>query len=716
MGVPDSVAALWRDGALQRLDLQPLGHADCVTLVKTVLGGAVDPVSERRLWQLTRGNVRFIRDIVEQELAAGRIRRDEGIWTWLPGPVVPSTVCELIEHQMGELPEAVAETVDLLAVAEPLTSQMLVDMVGAGPAEEAERRALIVVEGRDEPQVRLAHPLYGAVRRARAGSIRLQRLRGMVAARLAAEACRDARHCVRRGALILDSDIVPSAEDMLRAAEAALWRGDGALSLRFARAAVAAGGGWRAALATADALCMAGQLSEAESVLTALGDELAPEAVVQHSLRRALNTHLQGRTDESVITESGFEAMRAFLAAGGADFSAALHAADAALASPAPSDFSVLLATVAKVIALGETGESDRIEQIADAAVALGTRSPATSFLRFVLAEATSSALRLCGCTERAEAAVDRVRDEDQPPDIYSWVSMMTGADCVAAGLVELAVRQIRDVLASSRLNFLGGWLCRYRIDLAIALAIRGEADAAEQCLRRFESLPHPTVVFLEPMKMLARAWISASVGAVSRAIAESRDAASTAAARGQLAREVLCLQAATRFGDTTTVSRLAELSRMVGGPRVAAAAAHAAALAAGDGDELMAVSGRHEAMGDLLSAVDAAAQASVAFTRENRRGSTLSAAARYRGLAERCGAVHTPAIAAATAPPIFTGREREIISLAGRGLTNREIAARLQLSVRTVEGHIYRAAGRVGARDRKELAQAIFDALPATA
>jgi hypothetical protein len=97
----------------------------------------------------------------------------------------------------------------------------------------------------------------------------------------------------------------------------------------------------------------AGQLSEAKSVLTALGDELAPEAVVQRSLRRALNTHLQGRTGESVITESGFEAMRAFLAAGGADFSAALHAADAALASPAPSDFSVLLATVAKVIALG---------------------------------------------------------------------------------------------------------------------------------------------------------------------------------------------------------------------------------------------------------------------------------------------------------------------------------------------------------------------------
>jgi DNA-binding CsgD family transcriptional regulator len=73
---------------------------------------------------------------------------------------------------------------------------------------------------------------------------------------------------------------------------------------------------------------------------------------------------------------------------------------------------------------------------------------------------------------------------------------------------------------------------------------------------------------------------------------------------------------------------------------------------------------------------------------------------------------VRTPAVADAAAPPIFSGREREVIMLAGGGLTNREIAGRLQLSVRTVEGHLYRAAGRVGARDRNELARVIGQAL----
>jgi DNA-binding NarL/FixJ family response regulator len=55
-------------------------------------------------------------------------------------------------------------------------------------------------------------------------------------------------------------------------------------------------------------------------------------------------------------------------------------------------------------------------------------------------------------------------------------------------------------------------------------------------------------------------------------------------------------------------------------------------------------------------------------------------------------------------------------VMLAGNGLTNREIAERLQLSVRTVEGHIYRAAGRVGARDRCELARVIGHAMAASA
>ncbi|QKW06548.1 AAA family ATPase [Streptomyces sp. NA04227] len=51
--------------------------------------------------------------------------------------------------------------------------------------------------------------------------------------------------------------------------------------------------------------------------------------------------------------------------------------------------------------------------------------------------------------------------------------------------------------------------------------------------------------------------------------------------------------------------------------------------------------------------------------------------------------------------------REREVAVLAGRGLTNREIAETLHLSSRTVEQHVARALRKLGAHSRQDLAQA---------
>jgi DNA-binding CsgD family transcriptional regulator len=52
-----------------------------------------------------------------------------------------------------------------------------------------------------------------------------------------------------------------------------------------------------------------------------------------------------------------------------------------------------------------------------------------------------------------------------------------------------------------------------------------------------------------------------------------------------------------------------------------------------------------------------------------------------------------------------LTKREREIITLASQGLSNRDIAERLGVSVRTVEGHLYRACIKLGTSDRSAFA-----------
>ena len=208
------------------------------------------------------------------------------------------------------------------------------------------------------------------------------------------------------------------------------------------------------------------------------------------------------------------------------------------------------------------------------------------------------------------------------------------------------------------------------------------------QCSNGSKKVPRPFRK-LDYEKALARAWVAAGQGAVSEAIGVLKSAAETAAVNERFAAEVVCLQTATQFGDRSCEARLRELEAMVEGPRVGLAARFAAAMEEGNAAELAAVSEGFEEMGDRVAAVEAAAQASLAYRRQDLRGSALGCAARAEALAAEGGA-DTPTLRQAREPLPLTDREREIVLLIGQGLTNRDVAERLTLSTRTVEGHIY--------------------------
>jgi len=105
-----------------------------------------------------------------------------------------------------------------------------------------------------------------------------------------------------------------------------------------------------------------------------------------------------------------------------------------------------------------------------------------------------------------------------------------------------------------------------------------------------------------------------------------------------------------------------------------------------------------------VIGAIDAAALAAVTHRRDGKGGSAYGCASRAAMLAERCGGAVTPALRRAEERSPLSDREREIVALIGEGLSNRAVAARLSLSVRTIEGHMYRAMGKTGTASRDEL------------
>ena len=63
-GAPDSVTALWKDAGAERLEVQSLPEDLVGQLVSRALGGQVDGPTVARLWEASRGNVLFLRELL----------------------------------------------------------------------------------------------------------------------------------------------------------------------------------------------------------------------------------------------------------------------------------------------------------------------------------------------------------------------------------------------------------------------------------------------------------------------------------------------------------------------------------------------------------------------------------------------------------------------------------------------------------------------------
>ena len=342
------------------------------------------------------------------------------------------------------------------------------------------------------------------------------------------------------------------------------------------------------------------------------------------------------------------------------------------------------------------------------AGYAEATRSLDAPQMRFNIVDAHVSALLLSGRVHDAVAVAERAREQaaDLPGTANLLGAAVAGRAALGAGDLTTACSLLQQAAAGlSASGHVIGWGYSYRFPLSTALAIRGASGEAAAGFAALHELRRPFRA-LDYERNLACSWVAASQGAVSEAIEVTLSAAERARASEQFAIEVMCLQTVTQFGNRSCAPRLRELETMVEGPRVGVAARFAGALKDGDAAGLVEVSAEFERMGDLVAAVDAAAHAAIAYRHDGHRGSALGCSTRAGALALKCGGTSTPALRQASEDLPLTDREREIVMLIADGLSSREVAERLTLSVRTIDSHVYRAMARTGTTSRNELAK----------
>jgi ATP/maltotriose-dependent transcriptional regulator MalT len=282
-------------------------------------------------------------------------------------------------------------------------------------------------------------------------------------------------------------------------------------------------------------------------------------------------------------------------------------------------------------------------------------------------------------------------------------VEAILGLVQLARGALPAACSAFRDAISALPPAFVLAWVMLVTAWSAQAEGARGDTESAAAALRRSEEAYGPQVAVFLPELELARAWERASVGQTSAAQTHAVRAAQIARQSGMYAVEMRALHTAVRFDDGSHAERLAELAKTLNTPMAEAIAEHARGLADRDGDLLDAAADRFADMGAVALAADAAAQAAREHARTGERGKQLESSSRAHWLASQ-HEIRTPAVHSAAQPLPITDREREIVILAAAGLSNRQIAERLSVSVRTVEGHVYRIFAKLGIEHREQL------------
>lgn len=729
--VPDAISATWKEGALRRIDLGRLERLQTAELVVSVLGGPVDDATIDRLHDYAAGSPLMLRGVLAEASEDGTLQREDGQWR-LVGPLrISDDVRHLIATRLASLDSAEIDLVETVSVAEVLDWDALLCLYDTDLIDRVERHGVIhIVEDGPTRVARPAHPLIGDVARRRCGVARTRTINGRLAgcfADLCSGAARstdtDVRHRIRLAQFMTRSDVAPDLEIVIQAAASALTMSNLGLAETLARFALERGGGLASATVLAEAVGWQGRGEEAETVLARFEpDSHHPALVARWGGLRAANLFFGcGRTDDArlvldlvrqrvtePLTSSIVTAMEVSFAYFGGDVERALALGRTTLGADI-IDPAVVWAGMATAGALAVTGRFEAVGPVAERAIEASERCESGP-QRYLIGMAQVLAQVYSGDLDAAERTCDRYvtmasgvpQAEAVTAALGAKVDLERGRLTAATEALHRSTGVLIESLPTALTTLVASWSAQ-------AHAAHGDVEASKVAIAHAERTAGPQAEVFVPELHLARAWLCAALGETSNARWHAGRAADRAHRSGMHAVEMYALHTAVRFGDVGHETRMRRLATGLRAPLPAAMASHCRALAEHDGQRLDEVAARFAEMGAMALAADAGAHAASAHARAGARAAELESSGRAALMARHSG-LRSPATLAVSDRLPLSDREREVATLVGRGLTSREIAERLGVSVRTVDGHLYRMYPKLGVTSREQLARLLGD------
>lgn len=739
------LSGLREDGYLTRIDLKPLSFQDAVEWLEEGMGAKVSHAAVRNLWTTSGGNPQYLKLLALQHAKAGSLGLHDGVWVLSAGSRNHGTaITDLIATHLGKLAITGRSVLEILSMADTVPLEILLNLADADDVDALEELGLLAVEDSISRRVRIQNRLVADVVRQRVPLGRSSQLRQMVMA-----AARQVRPQpamdLSLASWALDCGAVLEPETALAAAKIANNSWDPHLALRLVRAIPGRETAAPAVIEEAAALVVLGKPEEAMQVLHH-HRQLCPNApnslttaglLLAESGAQRARPGCAGRSDECLAKARGIlypetgnmpenrpgqvqgEAHRlqgfrqrlvlGELAAEGdrgryRDLAARINIEFAS--GNIYSQESRLVASSWLCEAWALTGRQTEAQELGNHLQVQCVRPGIAPAAAHAALTRVHYACLLSGSWDEAAETLKTVNliptsgfDENRhATDVWEAISVcFQGRGRDALELLVPAISQLR-------IKDSDGVIGLATAAAAYAAALQGNSDRATELLRRGGpstwTVPWKLSRTVKYFTALARAETGERLAAADdlvRLADEDRNA-------GTVSHEMLCLSSAVRLGNRAIAGRLLEAARRNQGPLAGVCNVYARAVLTGSPVGLLAAAELAVDIQNDRFALDIAESVLESDPQLLDRNLTHQAKQIVASCRHRLRAPQSADEGVQT----LTDRELQIARLAAGGVSNKSIASELHVSIRTVEGHLYKVYGKLKISERLELKLAL--------